>query len=165
MAPSSSLPGNPPPFRGIGPFLLPPNSKQLPLPGARRGRLPEPLPVPWRIAAGGADRIAVLGFTGGCRPDLCDAVRIAGMVRPLAARSRYQDHIRASRHRDLDDFRDPALRRPATGAGDAGTGLWRGGSGADAWCRRLADVHPGDPAEDQVGAALWHPAVQRPFDG
>ena len=69
-----------------------------------------------------ADRPAVLGVAGHLGPDLRAAVRRAGLVRPVAARARHQDHLRRARHRAGDDLRHVPVRRARTDSADAGAG-------------------------------------------
>ena len=107
----------------------------------RRRRLGDrQVQLPRQERADHADRPAVLGVAGDRRPHLRADLRPAGLVRPVAARARHQDHLRGAGHRAGDDVRDVSVRRARADPADAGAGHRAGGSRDGARRRRLADV-------------------------
>ena len=91
----------------------------------RRGLVDRQVRFPRQEPPDHADRSALLGLAGGLGPDLCAALRHAGLVRAGAGR-RPPHHLRAARHRAGHHLRHLSLRGARTDPADEGSGPRRG---------------------------------------
>src|SRR4051794_21456803 len=83
----------------------------------------------------------------------------------MAGRARRQDHLRRAGYRARYHICNRALYCARVDTADAGAGNRGGGSRRGAGCEWLADFFSCDPAERQVGVALWRDSLQRTRDG
>ena len=126
------------------------------------GLVRDPLRFSWAQAADHPDRHSLCGVAGGGRSLLPGGLRSGKLYRPLVLRSGPAADVRLAGHRHGYRVRHRPLRGAHPDSGDAGPGAGRGGRRHVPGGQRLADFPAYQPAEDQVGVAVWRGGDQRP---